>query len=230
MIGDRMAGSSRRERIVTLYPTKSSMGRGTGGVRAALFLGVAVLAVVGCGGGTDRRSDAVESSVAAIAVGGATNTQHAVQVDTKDGAGLQLDRSTLDTMEQQQATTFAAGYVSQLVDQHPELHGLTVAGISPVFDEHTPHPIGAMARLTLPAAVPSVTLDLIRLHKNTPEVITSQITNLRALEVIYLFAQAQVVHLGIEPQPGDAADPATATAVTPVDPGGHASPDFAGAE
>ena len=35
------------------------------------------------------------------------------------------------------------------------------------------------------------------------------------LDVIHLFDQQQVVHLGIEPQPTDAHDPASATNVTP---------------
>ena len=107
---------------------------------------------------------------------------------------------------------------------------MTLDSLTPVFDETSPVPIGAMARYVLPAPVASVQLDLVRLDHGEPETIPSEVTNLRALEAIVLFSSGEVVHVGISPRATDAADPATATAVRPLDPEGHRNPDFAGDE
>ena len=150
--------------------------------------------------------------------------------DSRDGVGLRLTRTALTTAEQSEASTFAESYVVELVGKAPQLTGLAVDSIAPVFDEVAPEPIGAMVRLVVPAVVASVQLDLIRLHDSTPESIPSTITNLRALDVIYLFVGERVIHFGIEPQPTDAQDPKAATAVTPIDPNSHRNPAFGGNE
>jgi hypothetical protein len=112
------------------------------------------------------------------------------------------------------------------VSAHAELAGLAVQGIFAVFDETTTVPIGAMARMVLPAAVPSVQLDLIRSKAEVPQKVPSQITQLRSLDAIYEFAGRHVLFLGISPQATDAADPATETVARPVDPAKQRDTDF----
>lgn len=167
---------------------------------------VFVAGVSGCGGGPGP-SEAVEAQVVA-------------------GVGLRLQRTTLDRPELQQATTWGAQYVATLAQQHPELSGLTVQNIAPVFDESAPTPIGAMLHLITPAAVPRVVMDLIRSRDETPQRVPSAITQLRALDVIYEFQSGAVTFLGISPQPGDAMDPATATELRPLDPEKYRDPGF----
>ncbi|MCU1503870.1 MAG: hypothetical protein JWM12_3224 [Ilumatobacteraceae bacterium] len=136
----------------------------------------------------------------------------------------------LDGVQLQDAESWSAALATRLVQDHPELAGLTVSALFPVFDEDTPQPVGVMARLALPAAVPAVTMDLVRSHHGTPEPITSLITNLRGLDVIRMFATQRVVIVGVTPQEDDAADPATATKVRPVEPEQHRDPDFESAD
>jgi hypothetical protein len=140
--------------------------------------------------------------------------------------GLRLERTTLTGTEFTDAKAWAKGYAASLVSAHAELAGLTVQGIFAVFDETTTVPIGAMARLVLPAAVPSVELDLIRSKAEVPEKVPSQITQLRSLDAIYEFAGRHVLFLGISPQAGDAADPTSETVARPVDPEKHRDAGF----
>ncbi|MDT7548203.1 MAG: hypothetical protein QOE84_597 [Actinomycetota bacterium] len=140
--------------------------------------------------------------------------------------GLRLERTTLTGTEFTDAKAWAKAYAASLVSAHAELAGLTAQGIFAVFDETTTVPIGAMARLVLPAAVPSVELDLIRSKAEVPEKVPSQITQLRSLDAIYEFAGRHVLFLGISPQATDAADPATETVARPVDPEKHRDTDF----
>ena len=124
------------------------------------------------------------------------------------------------------AQSLASGFVARLVSDTPELTGMTVAAMAPVFDEDTLHPIGAMARLQLPAVVPSVTLGLVRSRAGAPEVVESEITNLYGLDAIILFTTGQMVTLAVAPEASFANDPATATMVRPVAPDSHRSPEF----
>jgi hypothetical protein len=140
--------------------------------------------------------------------------------------GLRLERTTLTGTEFADATTWAEAYAASLVSAHRELAGLRVQGIFAVFDETTTVPIGAMARLALPAAVPSIELDLIRSKAEVPEAVPSQISQLRSLDAIYEFAGRHVLFLGISPQAGDAADPTSETVARPVDPEAHRDSDF----
>jgi hypothetical protein len=140
--------------------------------------------------------------------------------------GLRLERTTLTGTEFTAAKAWAKAYAASLVSAHAELAGLTVQGIFAVFDETTTVPIGAMARLVLPAAVPSVQLDLIRSKAEVPETVPSQITRLRSLDAIYEFAGRHVLFLGISPQRSDAGDPASETVARPVDPEKHRDTDF----
>jgi hypothetical protein len=140
--------------------------------------------------------------------------------------GLRLERTTLTGREFTDATAWATGYAASLVSAHAELAGLAVQGIFAVFDETTTVPIGAMARLVLPAAVPSVELDLIRSKAEVSEKVPSQITQLRSLDAIYEFAGRHVLFLGISPQAGDAADPTSETVARPVDPEKHRDAGF----
>jgi hypothetical protein len=145
--------------------------------------------------------------------------------------GLPIGQARLAADQQARATQVADSYSKQLVDANPELAGISAATITPVYDEHSTAPIGAMARWTLPARVREIQLDLVRLHRSTgPEAMPSQITNLRALEMIFLFDRDQIVYVGIAPGPDDAADPDDAAVVHPLDPEQHRSPDFGGAE
>lgn len=141
--------------------------------------------------------------------------------------GLRLERAALTGAEQERARRWAAGYVADLVRARPELAGLRVAGIFPVFDEARPRPLGALARLVTPRLVPSIQLDLVRSRGERPEPVPSVVTNLRALDVIYEFAGDEVIFVGISPQPADAADPRTASVARPVRPAEHRDPLFA---
>jgi hypothetical protein len=140
--------------------------------------------------------------------------------------GLRLERTTLTGTEFTAAKAWAKAYAASLVSAHPELAGLSVQGIFAVFDETNTVPIGAMARFMLPAAVPSVELDLIRSKAEVPEAVPSQITQLRSLDAIYEFAGRHVLFLGISPQRDDAADPASETMSRPVDPEKHRDSNF----
>jgi hypothetical protein len=140
--------------------------------------------------------------------------------------GLRLQRTALTGTELAEAKAWAEAYAASLTSDHVELAGLTVVGIFAVFDETTTVPIGAMARLSLPAAVPTVELDLIRSKAEVPERVPSQVTHLRSLDAIYEFAGRHVLFLGISPQATDAADPATETVARPVDPERHRDADF----
>jgi hypothetical protein len=140
--------------------------------------------------------------------------------------GLRLQRTDLTGPELQRATTWAAGYAASLIAAHSELAGLRVRGIFPVFDETSPVPIGAMARMVLPTAVPSVELDLIRSKGEVPERVRSEVTQLRALDAVLEFKDAQVSFLGISPLPDDAAHPESAAQARPVDPEAHRDPGF----
>ena len=66
----------------------------------------------------------------------------------------------------------------------------------------------------------------MRSSHSGPETVPSRITNLRTLEMIYLFDGEQVVHVGIVASPSDATDPAHAASAVPLDPDAHRSTDF----
>jgi hypothetical protein len=144
--------------------------------------------------------------------------------------GLPIGQARLAADQLTVATNEAATFAGQLVAAHPELQGISVPTITAVYDEHSPAPIGAMARWTWPAAIPDIQLDLVRLHHSGPETMPSRVTNLRALEMIYLFDKAQVVYVGIAPGPDDAADPAGVAVVHPLHPDQTRSTDFEGVE
>lgn len=145
-------------------------------------------------------------------------------------AGLQRGQAVLDADQSTAAAAFAAQWRDQLVQAHPDLAGLSAATISPVYSETSSGPIGARALFTLPAVVPSIHLDLVRLHRSGPETMPSMITNLRSLEMIYLFDGSSVVHVGVVPAAADALDPDAETVVRPVDPEKTRSTDFGGNE
>jgi hypothetical protein len=140
--------------------------------------------------------------------------------------GLRLERTTLTGTEFTAAKAWATAYATSLASAHAELAGLTVQGIFAVFDETTTVPIGAMARLVLPAAIPSIELDLIRSKAEVPQRVPSQITQLRSLDAIYEFAGRHVLFLGISPQATDAADPTRQAVARPVAPETHRDADF----
>lgn len=140
--------------------------------------------------------------------------------------GLRLARATLDPAERQQAAAWADRYAAGLGRLHPELRGLRVTTIAPVFDESTPTPIGALVRLVAPSPVPRVTMDLIRSRGERAEQVPAVITRLRALDVIYEFRSGSVSFLGISPQSGEASDPGSATVLEPVAPEQHRDPAF----
>jgi hypothetical protein len=140
--------------------------------------------------------------------------------------GLRLQRNDLSGAELTRATAWAEEYAASLVTDHAELAGLQVRGIFPVFDEASPAPIGAMARLVLPAPVPSVELDLIRSKAEVPQKVRSYVTQLRSLDAIFEFRGGQVIFLGISPLPTDATDPATATQARPDKPESHRDSSF----
>jgi hypothetical protein len=140
-----------------------------------------------------------------------------------------VTRSTLEALsdsQRRQAGSLSAEYVAGLVREHPQLAGLTVTALIPVYDEATPLPVGVMARLSLPSVVPVVTMSLVRSRRGEPEPIESMITNLRGLDVIVLLSSGQVINVGVTPQAGDALVPATATRVRPIDPEQHRDPAF----
>lgn len=178
----------------------------TGGlVRAAA--GALLASVVGTGCVSRGPSEATEAKIVSA-------------------VGLRLQRTDLDGAELQRAKAWSSGYTASLVAAHPELVGLVVSGTYPVFDDKTAQPIGALVRMVLPAAVPVVRLDLIRSRGEVPERVPSELTNLRALDVIYEFRGSEVIFLGISPQSGDAADPSTETRARPLEPARHRDPAF----
>jgi hypothetical protein len=188
------------------------------GTRSAWVLGVVAVGLVVTGVVIDTRHHAAP-----------TRSRRAVLVSAQD-AGLKPGRATFDDAETAQANQFAATFADQLREEHPELATMTLESLTPVFDEQSPAPIGAMARYVVAQPVPSVELDLVRLDHGKPDTVPSEVTNLRALEAIVLFATGEVVHVGISPRATDAADPATATAVRPLDGEGHRNQDFGGNE
>ena len=113
-----------------------------------------------------------------------------------------------------------------MVAETPKLTGMSVAELSPVFDEDFVRPIGAMAHLVLPSVVRTARLDLIRSRGGAPEVVESDVTNLVALDAIVLFANGKVVTLAISPDASFAVDPATATNAVPVAAESHRSQEF----
>jgi hypothetical protein len=140
--------------------------------------------------------------------------------------GLRLQRTDLTGPELTRAKSLAEQYVASLVAAHAELTGLTVQGIFPVFDETSPAPVGAMARLVLPATVPSVELDLIRSRNEVPELVPSHITQLRSLDAIFEFGRGRVLFVGLSPLGSDAASPGTIAQARPVDPEAHRDAGF----
>ena len=78
--------------------------------------------------------------------------------------------------------------------------------------------------------MPELELDLVRLKHDQPETVPSQVTNLRALEMIYFFDGDQVVHVGVVPDTSDASDPDAEAVVRPLDPEAHRSTEFGGNE
>jgi hypothetical protein len=139
-------------------------------------------------------------------------------------------RTTFTAAEDSQAAAWANGYAAGLAAAHPQLAGLKVQGLYPVFDQGGAAPIGVLARLEAPTVVPSVDLDLIRFADGSPQLIPAEVRNLRELEAIYEFASATVVHLDIAPLPGDADDPSTATQVIPLPGQQKSDPRFGGSD
>ena len=68
------------------------------------------------------------------------------------------------------------------------------------------------------------------MHASGPETMPSEITNLRTLEMYYLFDGDEIVHVGIVAGPTDPTDPAAAAVVHPLNPDDHRSTDFGGDE
>lgn len=195
------------QQVTTEQPvetTRTGMDRSRRRLATATLVLTAV-AAVGCGSGPEPGSAKVINAV-----------------------GLRLQRDDLTGAELTRATDWAKGYAASLAAAHPELAGLTVNGVFPVFDEATPLPIGAMARLVLPAAVGTVQLELIRSRGEVPERVPSVVTNLRSLDAVYEFQDSEVIFLGVSPLSTDAAQPETATQVRPVSPETHRDPAFGG--
>jgi hypothetical protein len=159
-------------------------------------------------------------------VGCDTGAPEAPSAKVVSAVSQRLQRSDLTGAELQHATALASTYVAALVADHVELAGLKVRGIFPVFDEASPVPIGAMARLVLPGVVPSVEMELIRSKGEVPQRLHTEITDLRSLDAIFEFRGDEVIFLGISPLAGDVSDPANATQARPVDPEAHRDPAF----
>jgi hypothetical protein len=183
--------------------------------RHVLVLGALGAVLVGCG--SDARSSATANSSPDAAV-------------SPQDAGLPAGSATLSATQQSAATAFAASWAQQLVAVNAALAGLSEVTIAPVYEDHSDGPVGARAIFQVPAIIPEIQLDLVRLHRSGPETVPSRITNLRTLEMIYLFDGEQVVHVGIVASPSDATDPAQAASAVPLDPEAHRSTDFGGVE
>ena len=180
-----------------------------------LVLAAVGVVLAGCGSDSPTAATANSSPDAAV---------------SPQDAGLPLGTAKLSADQQAAATTFATNWVAQLVTANPALAGIATRTIAPVYEDHSDGPVGARAIFDLPAVIPEIQLDLVRLHRSGPETMPSRITNLRTLEMIYLFDGEQVVHVGIVAGPTDATDPATAAVVHPIDPEAHRSTDFGGNE
>jgi len=178
---------------------------------AGRALAVALVVLLGACSSSDGTSSAPASSAVPAQLTGAPSVE-------------------LTTDQQTAAATEATRFADQLVATHPELAGISAATITAVYDETSPAPIGAMAHWSWPSRIPEVQLDLVRLHRSGPETMPSRITNLRAMEMIYLFDRGEVVYVGVAPGPDDAADPDNAAVVRPIDPDQHRSTEFGGTE
>lgn len=157
--------------------------------------------------------------------GGSTPAPSAVPAQLTGDPSVKLSAD-----QQAAAAKEATSFADQLVASHPELGGISAATITAVYDEHAAAPIGAMAHWSWPAPIPEVQLDLVRLHRSGPEPMPSRVTNLRAMEMIYLFDSGEVVYVGVAPGPDDAADPDQAAVVRPIDPDAHRNTEFGGTE
>jgi hypothetical protein len=169
---------------------------------AVLAIALATL-LAGCSGGSGSSHSAPDSSSASP-----------TPTPTASVPGAQT--SVLSAGQAAQASSWATGYLAALIADHPELTGLTIEGLYPVFDQGGAAPVAVMARMAAPKAIASVDLDLIRFKDGAPELLPSRVENLRVLEAIYRFDTSTVIHLDISPLPADGADPATATRVIPL--------------
>lgn len=190
------------------------MGRGW--VRFGIAMAALGLVFAGCG------SDAPASQATA-------NSAPDAAVSPQD-AGLPLGAAKLSAEQEAAATAFATAWAAQQVAAHPQLAGISAPRIVPVYEEHSDGPVGARAVFTLPAVIPEVEMELVRLHRSGPETMPSRIDNLRTLEMIYLFDGQQVVHVGIVADPSDATNPAGEAVVHPINPEQYRSADFGGNE
>ncbi len=159
-----------------------------------------------------------------------SSTSTAASTVTPQDAGLPAGAATLTAAQTAAATALATRWSAALVAAHPELTGISAPTITPVYLEHSAGPVGARALFRLPAVVPELELDLVRLKHDQPETVPSQVTNLRALEMIYFFDGDQVVHVGVVPDTSDASDPDAEAVVRPLDPEAHRSTEFGGNE
>jgi hypothetical protein len=169
--------------------------------RAGVLL-AALVAVAGCSASPDGASNGSSSTAPATA-------SPSVSVP---GAAQESFSAPQDT----EATIWASTYLTALITAHPQLTGMRVEGLYPVFDQGGAAPIGVMSRMVAQAQIPEVDLDLIRFSDGAPVLLPSRVEHLRALEAIYQFDITTVIHLGISPRASDAADPGTATRVTPL--------------
>jgi len=112
--------------------------------------------------------------------------------------------------------SLSTSLVRSLISKSPPLAGMTVANVWPVYEEDGAQPIGAMAHLVTPQIVPTSIIGLIRTSNGVHQVVESEVTNLVGLDAILNFKTGEVVTLSISPADGFAADPATATVVTPL--------------
>lgn len=173
----------------------------------ALTIGVTVGA---CSGGKDSAAPA--SSAPVIAAG--------------TGAGIALMRTELTAAEQDRAHAAAEALLAQLVADHPQLGTATVATPVPVYEQTAPEPVGAMVEIAVPTPIATIDLDLLRIKADKPDPVPSRITNLSALELIYLFRTDEIVYLGVEPGSREALSPDKATSVEPLHPDRSTDTDF----
>ena len=154
--------------------------------------GLSIIAAVAIPAIADRSRDSLKSAV------------EARPAPTIERATI---RDEFTPEEKALADKLANEELKRLQNEHRELKGLFITNIRGYIHEDGVAPEGVVVEMRVPTPVDVIRLSLVRTRDNKPELIPSEIYNLRALSSAIAFKPGVVVDRGIIPTIEEAQDP-----------------------